>query len=402
MTTMWDNVYLTRPDWAGDCGSGFLLDLVPEFTGSGKRILDVGCGTGRNTLLFASGGTHIDCIDVSRVALDRLQRRVAGSDCTVTTYCTDIRAHNLPDAVYDLIICHGFINSLPKTDWQSLARTFRRSLKEGGVLEIAAFTNDSPDETPSETIVALADPAEMISLFANLQVERRDGRVFKHSHSPSGEHTHSIERFIFRKRSSPSAFPVSAPYEPAIAVFGPTSPIYAARALGVDPSYHVNAARDIGHFLADNQMTFVGVPDKGLPRECFYAMLERDSAASAVVLAPRLVLDGCLISQPWVADLCDRFPNATLQLVEDITWPEQVVHISQRANACVVLGLSCGGIAEIGWTKWTKTPVFASRDLCSSLPAEVTDQLSYFDTPDYQSLISKLRAHVVHKYIKMG
>lgn len=394
MTIDWDDIYLTSPDWASGPGSSFLLDLVPEFTGPDKKILDVGCGTGRNTLLFAAHGTHIDCVDVSQVALDNLGRNVAGRNCTVTTFCTDIREHTLASATYDLIICHGVINSMPKDDWPILADTLRRALKEGGILEITAFTEDSPNEIKSETITVLAKPAEMTWLFADLQVDKRDARVFEHSHFPAGLHTHSIERFIFRKTSSRDSISINQDRKNAIAVIGPTSPIYSAWALRKDLAYVVTAARDFGRFLADNQMTFVGVPDRGLPRECFLAMLERNPSASAIVFAPRQVQDGSMFSQPWLLNLVERFPTAKLQLVEDVTWPEQVARISENADACVVLGLSCGGITEIAWTKWTKTPVFASLDLCSRIPLEVTAQLSYLETLDFRSLISKLQAHL--------
>jgi SAM-dependent methyltransferase len=58
---------------------------------SGDRVLEVGCGMGRYTLLLARRGLRVDAMDLSAVLLDRL-REYAGPGFAGTLHAADIEA----------------------------------------------------------------------------------------------------------------------------------------------------------------------------------------------------------------------------------------------------------------------------------------------------------------------
>jgi hypothetical protein len=64
-------------------------------------------------------------------------------------------------------------------------------------------------------------------------------------------------------------------------------------------------------------------------------------------------------------DLCD-------ELITDCSWYEQHYLIGAVSAALVCVGLSCGTLAEIAWTKWGgKTPVAVVDGTISGIPVEI-------------------------------
>jgi hypothetical protein len=67
----------------------------------------------------------------------------------------------------------------------------------------------------------------------------------------------------------------------------------------------------------------------------------------------------------------------------DLTWLEQHARIVELADAMICVGLSCGTICEIAWTKWMKKiPVYIIRGLSSAIPPEIAAEtdLHYCDS----------------------
>ena len=63
------------------------LEVAYSFLGDlrGKRILDVGCGNGENSLLFARWGAHVTGIDISENAIELSRARAAEYQLTERT-----------------------------------------------------------------------------------------------------------------------------------------------------------------------------------------------------------------------------------------------------------------------------------------------------------------------------
>lgn len=75
MNEIWNKVYASHTSFFGDDPSNFGLDGYEEFEKHGvKKILELGCGQGRDTLFFASNGIDVVAIDSSQVAIDALSK----------------------------------------------------------------------------------------------------------------------------------------------------------------------------------------------------------------------------------------------------------------------------------------------------------------------------------------
>ena len=75
MNEVWNRVYSDDSSFFGDDPSNFGLNCYEEFKKHGiKKILELGCGQGRDTIFFASNGIDVIAIDSSKVAIDALSK----------------------------------------------------------------------------------------------------------------------------------------------------------------------------------------------------------------------------------------------------------------------------------------------------------------------------------------
>jgi 2-polyprenyl-3-methyl-5-hydroxy-6-metoxy-1,4-benzoquinol methylase len=108
------------------------VDAALAFFGpmQGKRVLDIGCGTGGTSLRLARSGAKVTALDYSRNAVDNLNRHVdtLGID-NLTAVCGDamqIDSLGRFDCVFGSLILHHL------EPFGDFCRVLRRSLVSGG------------------------------------------------------------------------------------------------------------------------------------------------------------------------------------------------------------------------------------------------------------------------------
>ncbi len=82
-----------------------------------KRVLDVGCGAGNNTLKLLQLVSPLDCdlLDLSQPMLDRAQQRVSAVNSgIIRTIKEDIRSAKLESNFYDVIIAAAVLHHLTR------------------------------------------------------------------------------------------------------------------------------------------------------------------------------------------------------------------------------------------------------------------------------------------------
>jgi SAM-dependent methyltransferase len=90
-------------------------------------VLDIGCGTGFLSLLFAELGHRVTGIDIAEAMLTAARRKAAGCGLTVNFRYADAEAPGLPPGSFDLIVERHVLWTLPAPasaidNWSQLLR----------------------------------------------------------------------------------------------------------------------------------------------------------------------------------------------------------------------------------------------------------------------------------------
>ena len=102
-----------------------------------RRVLDVGCGAGNNTLRLHQIAGHdfdVDLLDLSAPMLDRAADRVRAVNAgAIRTVQADFRTAALTDGSYDVIVAAAVLHHLrDDSDWLSAFRKLYELLAPGG------------------------------------------------------------------------------------------------------------------------------------------------------------------------------------------------------------------------------------------------------------------------------
>lgn len=108
----------------------------------GKRMLELGCGNGRDAIYFANLGLHMLAIDMSSAAIDSLQ----GMHLPNATFlCGDFIQHETYQPnTYDYVYSRFTIHSINQNQEQVLLQTMYRVLKPAGKLFIEVRSIHDP------------------------------------------------------------------------------------------------------------------------------------------------------------------------------------------------------------------------------------------------------------------
>jgi SAM-dependent methyltransferase len=134
----WDKTYSGDPTFFGDGASEFARTALNRFKGAAVRsVLELGCGQGRDTLLFAREGFRVTALDYSEAGLGKLRESATdlGVFDRIDTRPFDVRKPlPFPDGSFDACYSHMLLcMELSTAELRFLLGEIRRVLKSGGL-----------------------------------------------------------------------------------------------------------------------------------------------------------------------------------------------------------------------------------------------------------------------------
>jgi SAM-dependent methyltransferase len=122
------------------------LKKKKDFVLEGKNILDLGCGTGRNSNYLAKLGNGVIGIEISRTALDIAKSRAKDMGIFADYRLGDIGERlDIEDGSIDLILDVTSSNSLNEKARDMCLKESYRVLKNGGFFFVRALAKDGND-----------------------------------------------------------------------------------------------------------------------------------------------------------------------------------------------------------------------------------------------------------------
>lgn len=132
----WDE-YWKKQDDLDDAYSNedrLVAALLERIDPKGKKILEVGGGSGRDSIRLAQMGADVTVIDYVRSSLDVVARNAARAGATITLVHGDALQMPFEDGAFDVVFHQGLMEHF--RDEQPLLRENLRVLKRGGLVMI--------------------------------------------------------------------------------------------------------------------------------------------------------------------------------------------------------------------------------------------------------------------------
>jgi len=177
------------------------------------------------------------------------------------------------------------------------------------------------------------------------------------------------------------------PNIPVIGLIGPTNLRRIAEASAIPERRYRDCALEAGAVIARHRAILAMVPDRGIAM----SGLQGYSAARGMWTIG-LVPDGGP-SDSVATPNCLENAAACDEVLGGFTWHHQHAALCELSDLMICVGLSCGTITEIAWTKWVRKPrVLALRETFSAIPAEIlaeTDVVLIDDLHDLDAAVAQ-------------
>ncbi len=178
-----------------------VAEMAPLLTPKSK-VLDLGCGEGRNSLYLASIGCDVTAIDRSEAGIRKLETIAKKCGVTLKTQIADISNYTLEEK-YDCVMAHHSLNYLDKSAWKKLLSQVKHHTTAGGINIFTLYLYN--DEYPCTNEVQAAHyknsflPNEIRNFYDDWREIRFDQYVKWDSHPGIPMHYHPIEKLVAQK-----------------------------------------------------------------------------------------------------------------------------------------------------------------------------------------------------------
>ncbi|MGE0704243.1 MAG: class I SAM-dependent methyltransferase [Vicinamibacterales bacterium] len=155
----------------GDLVAAGQADVLLRFVGpvEGRRLLDVGTGTGRAALLLARQGGAVTGIDPSSEMLAVARRRAAEEGAAIDFCEGDAHALGFPDRSFDVVVSLRVLMHTPQ--WRTCLSEYCRVASDRVVIDYPSITSTAAIQSAWRRLLhATGRPTEPYRVIADSQV----------------------------------------------------------------------------------------------------------------------------------------------------------------------------------------------------------------------------------------
>ena len=168
-----------------------------------SRVLDVGCGEGRNAIFLAKQGHSVDAFDLSAAGIAKA-RAIAQEEGAVVRFSVCDMKNYVFEHDYDVILSHGVLHLPERAARDAFLLEMQRYTRPDGYHFIGVFTNRlpaTPDNAPFTK--SLFDVGELPEKYAGWKIIHHMEGIFQDEHPGGIRHEHAYERIIAQKIQHP-------------------------------------------------------------------------------------------------------------------------------------------------------------------------------------------------------
>lgn len=202
MEPFWEDEYRDEEQEAFGAPSAEVVDLVPRLPPK-ARVLDLGCGSGRNALPLAKAGFDVHAVDRSVAGIDRLKVRADMAGVSIRTTVVDL-SDSAVEGDYDLVILHGVLHLLAAGPGRRLVSRVQAATKPGGWNVVVVFTDRLPQPPDLAPFVLNAYPEGGIAqMYSGWDRELAGAYTLEDEHAGGLKHRHAVNKVVARLPPAP-------------------------------------------------------------------------------------------------------------------------------------------------------------------------------------------------------
>ncbi len=174
---------------------------------SGGKVLELGCGDGRDSIFLAEKSFEVVAMDVSKHAIAKLEKIKEKKKLSVQCLVRDVTKHNYPPNFFDMVVGTTILDHLEASRILTVVEGIKKTLRQNGYVCLTVFTTSDPGNDPSSELTVSEysqyvnhyfHPNELLGYFIDFRViyyadsielDDRHGRP----------HYHGIARLIAKK-----------------------------------------------------------------------------------------------------------------------------------------------------------------------------------------------------------
>ncbi len=198
----YDQVYAEREFYWGKTPSAMcdrVMKLIRPSADFRPKLLDLGCGEGRNAVYFAQHGFEVVGLDLSLPGLEKTRRYAEEVGVHVETIHADIVEYELEDT-YDVIFSTGTLHYLPPEVRDQRFQNYKDRTSPGGINALSVFVEKPfiPRAPDAEPTAYLYRSGELMRYYWDWEILYSVEEIFD-CMSSGVPHKHAVNRIIARR-----------------------------------------------------------------------------------------------------------------------------------------------------------------------------------------------------------
>ena len=155
VVTDYDKRYNTEGYYWGLTPNHICYDIMKIFPPvKPYRILDIGCGEGKDSVFFAKCGYSVTAFDISGQGIEKAKRLAEYNKVDVRFFKADLFDYR-PDREYDIIFSSGVLHFISQTERKELCDSLKTHTTDNGINALNVFVKKpfitcAPDSTRDE------------------------------------------------------------------------------------------------------------------------------------------------------------------------------------------------------------------------------------------------------------